>query len=305
MKKPALLAVVIICLIVFVASLSAGIILTFRTVGWSSLLDSSQLQVRLKNIAGSLQDLGIGARQSLTIDETRTADLTDIRTIQITAVSERITLTSGGSQATARLSGSYRTMGSPITWVVEQKGTELQIHPDYPRWGLADNDLTMQIQIPVTFSGEVRVKTVSGDCKLPDLADYGWSLFQFNGVSGRLDIARTSMKKFEFTNISGMVDLADCTSQVSGNTVSGQVNLMWLAFNGATIKTVSGHVQLFLPTTADCLLSFKTVSGNYQNSNLPIQITTQVKRRLEGTLNQGKTPLTVETVSGDLIMSGY
>ena len=304
MKKPGMFIVILICLIVFIVSLSAGIILAARTSGWASLLDSSQLPVRLGSLIDRLKNGNWPAGEKLSIDETRSVDLADIQVIRITSISEKITLTAGGSLVTARLSGSYRTLGNPLAWIVKRDGHELLIYADYPRFGFYSSDLAIQVQVPAEYTGEVQIRTTSGDCLLSGQTEYSWSQLQFGSVSGNLQVDRAHIPSIKFTNVSGSINLAACTGQVSGKTVSGAIHIDWIQFGASEISTTSGDVQIRIPPDTGLQLEYSTVSGSFQNQNLPLQIVRQTRRKLEGNLNQGTVPLQVHTVSGNLSLSG-
>ncbi len=304
MKKTSLM-VILICLIIFVSSMTAGILLTIKTVGWSELIDSSRWIQKMEQFVDNfpLENLLRLNRQTYTVDDLQKADLTQINCIKITAVAENIQIKSGSDLLEARLRGSYRSFGRQIHWRIEKQGDQLHVYADYPYFSLISSQLEMLIQIPETYQGEVQVTTVSGSCDFPDHADYQWTRLQFSSTSGSLMVANAAMPVISAKNVSGNIDIRQCAAKVTGKTVSGDISVIWSDFYESGIETVSGDVALALPLNASCRLNYTTVSGGFSNLGLPIQISEQLKRRLSGEMNQGQESLTVRTVSGTLIMS--
>ena len=122
MKKTGLVIVIIVCVIVLLSSLTAGILLTFRTIGWSALMDESNLRQRIEKILDDFQLEGFmfNERERFEIDEKRSFDLAGIKTVKITAVSESVLLTASGDQLEASLSGNYSSFGKKIEWITEK-----------------------------------------------------------------------------------------------------------------------------------------------------------------------------------------
>ena len=307
MKKTGLIIVIIICLIVFLSSLTAGILLTFRTIGWSALMDESNLQQRIERILNDFQLEGFmhNKRERFEIDEKRSFDLAGIKTVKITAVSENVLLTASGDQLEASLSGSYSSFGKKIEWITEKQGDSLVIYIDYPIFGLFSSQLQTRVQIPATFTGEVLVNSVSGDCQLAGPGDCDWSLFKLKAVSGDLSIEQAEMARITCSTVSGKISIGETTAQIDGDTVSGNIDIKWRAFAESSLKTVSGKIELKLPATSACKITYTTVSGNFSNKDLSIQVIEQSKKGFIGSLNNGQQKLTVGSVSGNLKMNGF
>ena len=137
---------------------------------------------------------------------------------------------------------------------------------------------------------------------MPDDLDCAWKSFKHTSTSGSLAITRATFPELTMNTVSGKIEVQACRSKVSCSSTSGTVAITWTAFAETSIETVSGSVHLGLPASADCRLIFATVSGNFTNQDLALQISLQQKRRLEGTLNKGGQNLAVNTVSGSLVM---
>lgn len=307
MKKTGLVIVIIVCLIVLLSSLAAGILLTFRTIGWSALMDESNLQQRIEKILDDfkLEGFMFDERERFEIDEKRSFDLTGIKTIKITAVSEDVLLTASGDRLEASLSGSYSSFGKKIEWITEKQGDSLVLYIDYPVFGLFSSQLQTRVQIPATFTGEVIVGSVSGNCRLTGPGQCDWSLFKLKSVSGDLSIEQAEMTRITCSTVSGKIDIGQTSAQITGDTVSGNIDIEWRSFAESSLKTVSGKIELKLPAASDCKITFTTVSGNFSNKDLSIQVSEQSKKGFIGSMNNGQKKLTVGSVSGDLKMSGF
>jgi hypothetical protein len=134
------------------------------------------------------------------------------------------------------------------------------------------------VQMSGAFSGP-RVQTVSGDIWL-------------EGASGPL-YART---------ISGDIQLRGLRdAQLDLETTSGDVEATGAL--AGTISTISGDVQLRLPSASDLVLDMSTVSGDL-SSDLELRDTQQDRRRLSGTLGAGEATLKISTTSGDVKVDG-
>jgi hypothetical protein len=303
MKKPGLVIFIILCLIIFFTTLTAGVLLTLRTVGWNDLLDQTQLQERLNNLSGYLNIISLipGTRETFTVDELRQLDLSDVRAVEIAGVSETITVYSAGDTASARLHGTYRSF-SPVVWVTEKQGDTLKIHVEYARTGLFSNTLAYTIHIPSTYTGTVKVNSVSGKVILPDQDRLAWSDLSVNTVSGAISLAGGDLAALSCNSVSGHVDLAGATGTVQINTTSGNITVTYEQLRDSKFRSISGSVRLALPDTADCSIDFATISGQFTNQGLSISVQKQENRRLTGTIGQGQYRLDVNTTSGDLAM---
>jgi hypothetical protein len=305
MKKTGLIITIVVCLIVFFVSLTAGAILTAKTIGWDNLQDRVKLRDRLEKIFNNLNLPGFlpGDKQAFTIDDTKTAPLDGIKEIRISGVAENIRIDTGGSTIEAHIRGDYHSWGQQLTWIVTKSGDTLLVHADYPRFGLLDSHLVIEMLIPAEYTGLVKIGTVSGNCVLTGGVERSWSSLQYSGVSGLLQIGKADIPQIKVGSVSGNLELLGCTGQVTGETVSGKIHVAWDDFQGASLKTVSGQVDLGLPAGSGASINFTTVSGGFNNIGLPLTITSQQRRHLTAVLNGGDHELAVNTVSGGLAIS--
>jgi hypothetical protein len=306
MKRKGLTIVIIICVAVFFITLISGALLAVRSIGWADLQNRTQLKEKIQNLISKFEWPAFikGSRETFNIDELRTSDLSGISEIKISAVAEHVQVDTGGNQIEARISGSYISWGKEMSWKMDRHGEQLVIYAEYPHYGTLWSDLDIKVTIPAEYAGKVKVSTVSGDCLLAGEPDRSWTSFQFNGVSGSLSVERANFSEVSFITVSGDAVLKRCTGNVDGESISGDIQTAWDQFGGARLKTVSGNCKLVLPKDASAAINFTTVSGNFETNDLQISITSQQKRKLAATMNSGEHPLTVNTVSGDLHMSG-
>lgn len=306
MKHKKLVILIIVCVVVFIASLSAGVAMMVNSIEWNDLQAPGQLMEKLNGLIqdGPFAGLFKGKSIGLTIDESFDLDLTGIKNIRITGVAEEIKIaTTDGLQAECSLKGDYMTFLNPITYTSERNGDTLLIHAKYPNFGIISVSLVQEVLIPVNFSGNIQVNNVSGSTTVIGEAGLKWTGLNCKNVSGSIQINNTDIPTIGFTSISGSVNLENCSADVSGDTVSGSINLITGNFIGATLKSVSGGVAVQMPTTASCEFTFKSVSGSFNNNGLPAEFSNQSARQTIGKINDGNYKLLVETVSGSLNIS--
>lgn len=305
MKKTGLIILIVICLIVFLTTLTGGVLLTIRTIGWQRLLDQSQVRNRLDALVeqfGFPEEWSL-RRQSFSIDEQLTLDLTGIRTIEIKGVSESIVVRPTAGAGSAVLTGTYRAR-SPIRWIAETQGDILKIYTDWPRFGALFSDLSIRVDIPRSFAGFVKINSVSGTVTLPD-RQADWQALTIGTVSGGIRVENASFADISASSVSGAIDLSQIRGTVSSKTTSGSITLHYLTFQKSSIRSVSGSVELTIPADSSVQVSYTTVSGRFKNQDIPLTVISQTSRKLEGRIGIGKLPLSVATTSGDLLIKGH
>jgi hypothetical protein len=305
MKHKKLIVLIVICLFVLIASLTAGIALTLNTVGWADLQVPGHFQEKLDELFkdGQFAGLFTGKKISMTVNKSFSQDLTGIKKIKISGVSEEIKLEpTDGKQAQFSLTGNYFTLLREIDLVWEKNGDVLLVHPQYPKFGFINVSLVQQILIPADFAGEIQINNVSGSCTVTGQDNLAWTKLQLINVSGHLAINKADLPAIEFDSVSGKASIAGCTAAVTGKTVSGSMVVEWQTFAKSSFNTVSGKTELVLPAETSCQLTYKTVSGSFSNADLPMQISSQSARQISGNMNNGRESLAVESISGNLVM---
>lgn len=115
----------------------------------------------------------------------------------------------------------------------------------------------------------------------------------YYAVSGSFWGRRIQAKKFKFRTVSGNVMIKGFSGEMTGNTVSGLLDLEYNNFtDNLEFSTISGDIKLTLPAEAKFSVNFKSVSGMI-NSEFP------VKQELYG---ETEHLIEVETVSGNIFI---
>ena len=120
-----------------------------------------------------------------------------------------------------------------------------------------------------------------------------------NGV-----IALTSLGgKVSAHTTNGMVSGRKMTGGVDARTTNGGVNIDMASVGGAPIslQTTNGGVVLSLPDTAKADLTASCTNGGINLSALDkLEVSDKSRRHVEGKLNGGGTPITLETTNGGI-----
>ncbi|MBV9495979.1 MAG: DUF4097 family beta strand repeat protein [Acidobacteria bacterium] len=112
------------------------------------------------------------------------------------------------------------------------------------------------------------------------------------GVNGPTQVATTN----------GLIELETSgVNEVSAKTVNGRVKARFLeTFQGASLKTVNGDVEMVLPKSASFACDLTQVNGDFEAS-FPLSIRSNPgSRRVSGEVNGGKYELKISTVNGDI-----
>jgi DUF4097 and DUF4098 domain-containing protein YvlB len=142
-----------------------------------------------------------------------------------------------------------------------------------------------------TASGNVNVSSVKGDVRA-------------NAVSGVVRIANPGAR-VEASDTSGEIEIQGASNDVKAHAISGLVSVQGNPSSGSywDLKTVSGGVQLRVPTTANFHFSAEAASGEIR-TDVPIVIEEQGKHSLRAHMGSGGGRVEVHTVSGEIRVSG-
>lgn len=176
-------------------------------------------------------------------------------------------------------------------------------------------------------SGSIRVEKIDRDTHLTTMSgsvsatDVGDDV-QINSASGSVNVANTK-GDVRITAISGSIQIAGPGGRVEADTASGAVEIQGASNdlkahaasgrivvrgNPATngyweLKTASGSIQLNVPAAASFHLSAQAVSGEIR-TDIPIMIEEQGKHSLRARMGNGGARVDVQTVSGEILVSG-
>jgi DUF4097 and DUF4098 domain-containing protein YvlB len=111
--------------------------------------------------------------------------------------------------------------------------------------------------------------------------------------------------RVETDTASGAIDIQGASNDVKAHAASGRVSVQGnpAANSYWELKTVSGSVLLKVPASANFHLSAQAVSGEIR-TDIPIMIEEQGKRVLRARMGRGGARVDVQTVSGEIRVSG-
>jgi DUF4097 and DUF4098 domain-containing protein YvlB len=176
-------------------------------------------------------------------------------------------------------------------------------------------------------SGSIRVEKIDRDSHLTTMSgsvsatDVGDDV-QINSASGSVSVANTK-GDVRVTAITGSIQISGPGGRVEADTASGGVEVQGAsndlkahAASGRVIvrgnpaansywelKTASGSIQFYVPATANFHLSAQAVSGEIR-TDIPIMIEEQGKHSLRARMGNGGARVDVQTVSGEIRVSG-
>ncbi len=133
---------------------------------------------------------------------------------------------------------------------------------------------------------KITLKTVSGEIKTEGLDTEDVSA---HSTSGSVRFSDVATKQLQFDTVSGDISFQGSYEEMQANSTSGSINVTDQAIpTGFHIKTVSGEVNLTMPSFEGFNLYKKTVSGSF---DCEIPVTTQ---------NESNAPYTIKTTSGGI-----
>lgn len=162
-----------------------------------------------------------------------------------------------------------------------------------------------------TGSGGVRVSGVEGELEV----DTGSGSILIDGVrgpaltvdtgSGRVDVSDVEADIVEVDTGSGSVDLLRVSAEdVVVDTGSGSVEVELLsAVDRVEIDTGSGSITLRVPTGVNAEIEADSGSGGV-DVDIPLQLRTQRRNYIRGTLGDGRGRITLDTGSGRIRVIG-
>jgi hypothetical protein len=144
--------------------------------------------------------------------------------------------------------------------------------------------------------GPARVESVSGDVNIADVQ----GPMRLKSVSG--DVQCTDyVGVVEGSSVSGDVDIRGRVRACELHTVSGDISVDLEPDAGgreSRLKTISGDVEVGL-LTASCICDYHTASGDLDCEE-PARIIREARKDRTIIIGDGRSHLTVKTVSGDL-----
>ncbi|WII72512.1 DUF4097 family beta strand repeat-containing protein [Bdellovibrio sp. 22V] len=144
--------------------------------------------------------------------------------------------------------------------------------------------LEVTIEIPDSFSKELRFESASGELTLENLK---LDSLIVKTVSGEVTGRQIDVKDVDAVTVSGDIKIESSTlSKVVGKSVSGDIEVSNTAPANVSFSSVSGDVKLKMAKADDVHFSLQSTSGEIHNAF--------------GSANNGKFDVTVKTTSGDI-----
>ena len=159
----------------------------------------------------------------------------------------------------------------------------IDVGVDYPKHGNTNASVNFDVQVPAGVRLRLDgIKTMSGDVEI-------------NGVSASI----------EATTMSGNVRITNSSGTVEAKTMSGDVivELDGLDSEGdMSFVSMSGNVDIRVPSNAGAVVSMKTLSGNIEND---FGLTVVTKKHgpgqsVDGTIGDGTCRLFAKSMSGNV-----
>ena len=196
-----------------------------------------------------------------------------------------------------------------------------------------------QVQVTVDRRGlrsdpdEVRIEVLEHEGGVTICAVYPGDNVCLPGDAGRLRAQRNDVKvdfdvrlpagvTLAARTVNGRVDATALDGNVEARTVNGAIRISTAGHaraetvNGsihaelgrvdwdgeAVFETVNGSVTVTLPREIHATVRASTANGSISN-DLPLDVTTSSRRRLEGTIGRGGRELHIQTVNGSISIS--
>ncbi|HXM91718.1 MAG TPA: DUF4097 family beta strand repeat-containing protein, partial [Candidatus Dormibacteraeota bacterium] len=140
-------------------------------------------------------------------------------------------------------------------------------------------------------SGEVTVNNAKGDVRA-------------NSMSGSVRVTKPG-GRVEADSASGSIDIDGAKFDVKAHGVSGELKIHGDPGDHGYwhLKTVSGSVQVYVPSNSNFRFSAEALSGEIR-TDIPIVIEEQGKHSLRAHIGNGGGRVEVRTVSGEIHVSG-
>jgi DUF4097 and DUF4098 domain-containing protein YvlB len=209
-------------------------------------------------------------------------------TIQVPHDTEVSTSVAAGAQTVRGVRGPVNVQAASGAIRVEKIDRDAQLKT--ASGSISANDVGDDVRIS-SASGSVSVSNTRGDVRVSALA----GTIQVTHTGGRV----------EADTATGGVDIQGALNDVKAHAASGRVSVQGNPGSNSywELKTVSGSVLLKVPASASFHLSAQAVSGEIR-TDIPIMIEEQGKRVLRARVGSGGARVDVQTVSGEIRVSG-
>lgn len=283
-----------------IAVLCAGVFLAFAIIG--SILVAAGGGWLYNGFHFSRSDFPpIGPGKLYDVNDHSELDLAGVDSVVIIAVSDDVTVKSGGEKIVSDLKGQCRSSTEPVKLDAHKDGGAVTIEVKYPRT-IHNSNTALTVTIPEGYAGSLSVTTVSGGVFAEGLP-FNLQSVDLHSVSGGLRFGAQSYAGLKAETTSGDINVSGIAGATTANTISGDVNLDFTAAVATTVTTISGGVTAAIPQNAAFKVDFGTVSGSFR-SNHPALSVTGASHGFSGAMSGGTELLKVNTTSGDFRIEG-
>jgi DUF4097 and DUF4098 domain-containing protein YvlB len=209
-------------------------------------------------------------------------------TIQVPRDTEVSATVASGAQTIRGVRGPVRVQSASGSIRIEKIERDAQLST--LSGSVSATDIGSDIRVS-SASGSVNVSNIKGDARV-------------NALAGVIRVSKPG-GRIEADTASGEVEIEGAANDVKAHAVSGRVSVQ--GNPGANsyweLKTVSGAVQLGVPSSANLHLSAEASSGEIR-TDIPIVIEEQGKHSLRAHMGSGGGRVDVHTVSGEIRLTG-
>lgn len=282
-----------------VALLCTGVFLAFLIIGSILLAAGGAFSIS----GGPGLHFGgfmFGPGQTYDVNDHKTLEMAGVNSIVIAAVSDDVTMLSGGDQIVADLVGQCRTAGTPVHLETRMNGGTLTIEVKYPI-GSNSSSTRLAVTIPSGYQGSLSIATVSGGIRSEDMP-FRLQQVNLNSVSGNIRFGTESFTRLGAGSVSGDVYISGITAGTTVETTSGKVELDYAETADTSVTSISGDVRAYIPGSAAFSVDFGSISGTFRSSHPSLDIS-KASRGFTST-KEGAPTIRVHTTSGDFRIEG-
>jgi DUF4097 and DUF4098 domain-containing protein YvlB len=287
MKKTALLTLFVLAM--------TGIAAADRSVSESRAL-AADGRVEISNISGEVKVVG---RPGDTVDITGVLE-SGVEELEIVSSGSRLRIEVDLEHRVRSGGSAYLTIEMPMTADLEVETVSADIEVD----GVSGDISLESVSGKVEVSGQPRsleAASVSGDVLVA--ASGGRS--ELETVSGNI-VVRNAIGRLDTNVVSGNIEIEDgVLESLTGETVSGSIFCAARPADSGrfSLETMSGRIELLLPSDIDADFQIETYSGSINNSIGPEPVRTDdygPGKELKFRSGSGRARISIESFSGSV-----
>ncbi len=148
---------------------------------------------------------------------------------------------------------------------IVNKGDELKITDNGPKFIFFSKGESNEVELilPRTYKGEMKVEALSGDIKISDLEG---SFVKVETLSGDIDLEESTIRSLKVQSTSGEISITDTRGQeIKVESVSGDIELNDLTYDFIKVENVSGNSSIdILGNEEDYAVYYDHLFENYK-----------------------------------------